>query len=257
MLKFSIVTAVRNRVDTIGQALASVREQTWPHVEHIVVDGDSDDGTLAVLEPQRAQLACLISEPDSGIYDALNKGLARATGDIVGFLHSDDYYADPRVLERIAAAFENPAVDGVYGDLDYVSRHDTARIVRRWRSGPYRRARLAWGWMPPHPTLYLRRAVYQRWGGFDSALRIAADYDAILRYLGPAQIGLAYLPEVLIKMRTGGASNRSLAQLWRKSREDYLALRRNRIGGLVALLCKNLSKLPQFLRGRPRPGAAG
>ena len=242
----SVITASFNRVDTVAQALASVAAQTWPQVEHIVIDGASTDGTLQVIEAQRDRLAVLVSEPDGGIYDALNKGFARSSGDVIGLMHSDDFYADERVLERVAQAFADPAVDGVYGDLDYVSKADPARIIRRWRSGTYQRARLAHGWMPPHPTLFLRRAVIEQWGGFDTSFRIAADYDAMLRYLARGKIRLAYIPEVLVKMRVGGESNRSMLRILRKSREDYIALQRNDVGGLGALIWKNLSKLGQF-----------
>ena len=247
MLTISVITAVYNRVDTVGQALASVRGQSWGQVEHIVIDGASTDGTLELLEAQRERLAVLVSERDSGIYDALNKGLARATGDVVGLMHSDDFYADERVLERVALAFADPTVDAVYGDLDYVAKADTGCVIRRWRSGACSRARLRWGWMPPHPTLYLRRSVIEEWGGFDTSFQIAADYDAMLRYLWRGRIRLAYIPEVLVKMRVGGESNRSLARIVRKSREDYRALRNNGVGGLGTLVWKNLSKLPQFL----------
>lgn len=245
-LMISVITATRDRADTVAGALASVAGQTWPLVEHIVIDGASTDGTLQVLEAQRGRLAVLVSEPDRGIYDALNKGLALATGDVVGLMHSDDFYADERVLERVALAFADPAVDGVYGDLDYVAKVDPSRIIRRWRSGSYVREKLARGWMPPHPTLYLRRSVIEQWGGFDTSFRIAADYDAMLRYLARGNIRLAYIPEVLVKMRVGGESNRSLSRILRKSREDYVALRRNEVGGLGALVWKNLSKLGQF-----------
>lgn len=245
-LTFSVITVVFNRVNTIGSALSSVQEQTWSEVEHIVIDGGSSDGTLAVLLAHRRELAVLVSEADNGIYDALNKGIKRASGDIVGLMHSDDFYADDRVLERIACAFGDPSVDGVYGDLDYVAKEDPSRIIRRWRSGTYDRARLARGWMPPHPTLYLRRSVIEKWGAFDTKFRIAADYDAMLRYLARGRIRLAYIPEVLVKMRVGGESNRSLSHLLRKSREDYAALRSNGVGGMGALVWKNLSKLPQF-----------
>ena len=246
MLTISVVTAVFNRVDTVGQALSSVAAQRWPSVEHIVIDGASTDGTLQVLEAHRSRLAVLLSERDGGIYDALNKGLARTTGDVVGLMHSDDFFADDQVLERIAEAFADPAVDGVYGDLDYVSRNEPARVIRRWRSGAYDRTKLAWGWMPPHPTLYLRRSVIEQWGGFDIGFRIAADYDAMLRYMGRGNIELAYIPEVLVKMRVGGESNRSLPRIVRKSQEDYRALRKNGVGGVGALIWKNLSKVGQF-----------
>lgn len=247
MLTISVITASFNRVDTIAQALASVHGQTWQRVEHIVIDGASTDGTLQVIEAQRERLAVLVSERDGGLYDALNKGFALASGDVVGLMHSDDFYADERVLEWVAQSFADPAVDGVYGDLDYVAKADPARIIRRWRSGIYQRSRLAHGWMPPHPTLFLRRSVIEQWGGFDTRFRIAADYDAMLRYLARGKIRLAYIPEVLVKMRVGGESNRSLARILRKSREDYTALRRNEVGGLGALIWKNLSKLGQFV----------
>lgn len=246
-LTISVITATFNRVDTIAQALASVHGQTWRQVEHIVIDGASTDGTLQVIEAQRERLAILVSERDGGLYDALNKGFALASGDVVGLMHSDDFYADERVLEWVAQAFADPAVDGVYGDLDYVAKADPTRIIRHWRSGIYQRSRLAHGWMPPHPTLFLRRSVIEQWGGFDTRFRIAADYDAMLRYLARGKIRLAYIPEVLVKMRVGGESNRSLARILRKSREDYTALRRNEVGGLGALIWKNLSKLTQFV----------
>ena len=211
-----------------------------------MIDGASSDGTLQRLQGRRADIAILVSEPDEGIYDALNKGLALAQGDVVGLMHSDDFYADDSVLDSVAEAFADPCVDAVYGDLDYVAKDDTSRVIRRWRSGAYDPARLARGWMPPHPTLFLRRSVIERWGGFDTHFRIAADYDAILRYFGQGKIRVAYIPRVLVKMRVGGESNRSVARILRKSREDYEALRRNGVGGLGALAWKNLSKLGQF-----------
>jgi len=212
----------------------------------VVVDGASTDGTLQVLQSCLDDRAILISESDQGIYDALNKGLALATGDVVGLMHSDDFYADDQVLYSVAKAFADPAVGAVYGDLEYVAKDDTRQVIRRWQSGEYHPRKLAWGWMPPHPTLYLRRGVIERWGGFDTRFRIAADYDAILRYFGQGQIHAVYLPRVLVRMRVGGESNRSLAKIWLKSREDYSALKRNGVGGLGALAWKNLSKLGQF-----------
>lgn len=223
-----------------------MQAQTWPHVEHVVIDGASTDGTVAVLQTCLNAQAVWLSEPDKGIYDALNKGLARATGDVIGLMHSDDFFADDEVLASVAAAFANPEVDAVYGDLDYVAKADTARIVRRWRSGDYSAAKLARGWMPPHPTLFLRRSVIERWGGYDTSFRIAADYDTILRYFGQGRIRPAYIPRVLVKMRLGGESNRSLGRIWLKTREDYRALQRNGVGGVGALVWKNLGKVGQF-----------
>jgi glycosyltransferase len=247
-LKISVVTAVYNNRDTIAQALDSALAQTHPDVELIVIDGGSTDGTHEVLQAYAERLAVLVSEPDSGIYDALNKGIARASGEVVGFLHSDDLFADATVLSRIASAFADPAVGAAYGDLLYVRKDDPGRVVRTWRSDAFSAARLAHGWMPPHPTFYVRRAVYETLGGYDTTYRIAADYDCVLRLLGKGGVRAAYIPEVLVKMRVGGASNRSLRNIVRKSREDYRALRVNGVGGLGALAWKNLSKLPQFLK---------
>lgn len=246
-VRVSVITACYNSATTISETLWSVASQTHEDVEHIVINGASNDGTLDVIREYGMHVAKLVSEPDKGIYDALNKGLSCATGDLVGFLHSDDFFAHNGVLERVAEAFTDPAVDAVYGDLDYVSKSDHSKIVRRWRAGSYSPNKLAWGWMPPHPTFYTRRETYIRWGGFDTSLRIAADYDLMLRFLSNANMRLVYIPEVLVKMRVGGTSNRSLSHMLRKSREDYEALRRNQIGGLGTLCWKNLSKLGQFV----------
>lgn len=245
-MKISIVTAVYRAEQTIGQAIDSVADQSYADVEHVVIDGNSPDGTLATIRRHQNDRMVVISEPDEGIYDALNKGIKRSTGDIVGLVHSDDYLAHPDVLKRIAAAFADPSVDAVYGDLDYVAKEDTSRIIRHWRAGAFDRRSLSKGWMPPHPTLYLRRQVFERFGYYDTSFGIAADYDAILRYFGTGAIRPVYLPEVLVKMRVGGESNRSLRKVWQKSREDYRALRRNQIGGIGTLAAKNFSKLPQF-----------
>lgn len=253
-MKISIVTAVFNRAGTIANALRSVETQSYRTVEHIIQDGGSTDGTLDIIRQSHASSVQLVSEPDGGIYDAINKGISRASGDIIGLMHSDDFFVHDEVLERVAEAFHDPAVDGVYGDLDYVSASDTGKIVRRWRSGPYRPDLLKHGWMPPHPTLYLRREVFDCWGLYDTSMRIAADYEAMLRYLVKGDIHLAYIPEVLVKMRVGGESNRSLARILQKSREDYTALRRYDVGGINTLLAKNFSKLEQFFprKGNPK-----
>lgn len=245
-MKITLVTAVYNRAGTIGEALASVAWQSYREVEHLIMDGGSTDGTLAAIEAAAHPAMRVISEPDRGIYDALNKGFALATGEVLGLVHSDDYLAHSRVLERVMAAFSDPAVDAVYGDLDYILAADPARVVRRWRSGPFAPGRLRRGWMPPHPALFIRRRIWETRGTYDTRYQIAGDYDAILRWFGTGAIKVVYLPEVLVKMRTGGESNRSLGRILRKTREDYRALRVNRIGGLGALICKNLSKLTQF-----------
>lgn len=248
-IQITIVTAVFNRVHSVRAAIESVRSQTHGNVQHVVVDGASNDGTLDVLQACVGPDAVFVSEPDEGIYDALNKGLALATGDVVGVMHSDDFFSDNAVLADVADAFSDPNVDAVYGDLDYVDAVDPSHIVRRWRAGSYLPRQLAWGWMPPHPTMFVRRSLIERWGGYDTRYRIAADYDWMLRYLGHAKIQPRYLPRVLVKMRMGGASNQSLQKIARKSWEDWLIMRRNRIGslgGVGSLVWKNVSKVGQF-----------
>jgi glycosyltransferase involved in cell wall biosynthesis len=246
-MRITLITAVYNRSARIAGAIKSVRSQQHEDIEHLIIDGGSTDGTLSAIQESGHARLRVISEPDQGIYDALNKGIARATGDIIGLLHSDDVFADAYVLARVATAFADPAVDAVYGDLDYVAAEDMGRVIRRWRAGPYTQADLRRGWMPPHPTLFLRRAVIARLGPYDASYRIAGDYEAILRWFHRGGIRPAYIPEVLVKMRVGGESNRSLGRILRKSREDYRALRTHGVGGIGTLACKNLRKLPQFL----------
>ena len=243
---FSILTAVWDRAATIGPAVASLTAQSCGDYEHVVQDAGSTDGTLAILAASTDPRMKLISAPDLGIYDGLNRAMARSSGQIIGLLHSDDCYAHPGVLEQVARRFAESGADAVYGDLDYVAAADPAKIVRRWRSGAFTPAALRRGWMPPHPALFLKRSVIERWGDYDISYRIAADYDAVLRYFGTGSVTAAYLPEVLVKMRLGGASNRSLGRIIQKSREDYRALRANRVGGIGTLLCKNLRKVAQF-----------
>ncbi len=247
-MKISVVTAVYNREATIGQAIESLQSQTHVDFEHLIQDGGSTDGTLEIVEALTEGRTRLLSEPDDGLYDAINKGIKRAEGDVIGLMHSDDFFAAPWVLSRIADCFADPAIGGVYYDLEYVSAKNSDKIVRYWKSGPYSQHRLTRGWMPPHPTPYLRRDVFERFGLFDASYRIAADYDAVLRYLGKGGIKLAYILEVLVRMRVGGASNRSPKQLILKSREDYRAIRSSGTGGIGTLTMKNLSKLGQFAK---------
>jgi glycosyltransferase len=250
-MKISIITVCFNSGLSIGDTLDSVAAQTHPDIEHIIVDGASTDDTLDVVGRRGRHVARVISEPDCGIYDAMNKGLTLATGDFVGFLNADDMLASPNVAASIARAASSPAVGSVCGDLVYVRQDRPEQVVRYWRCGPYTPARLRLGWMPPHPTFYLRRSLLAQVGAFDTGLRIAADYDFMLRCLSLPGMQVGYLPEVLVRMRMGGASNRSLRAMWRKSREDLQALRRYRIGGVFTLMCKNLRKLPQFLGPPP------
>ena len=246
-MKITIITAVYNREKTITNAIASVQSQSHRDIEHLVIDGASTDKTVAVISKLLDDRTHCFSEPDNGIYDALNKGIARASGAVIGMVHSDDFLAHEHVIARVAEAFADPEIEAVYGDLDYVASEDTSRIIRRWRPDHFSPARLRRGWMPPHPTLFVRQSVFDRLGVYDTRYRIAADYEAILRFFGPGGIKSAYIPEVLVKMRVGGESNGSLHRILHKSWEDYRALRASSIGGVSALLWKNLSKIEQFL----------
>jgi len=250
--RISVVTAVYNRASTIAEALHSSLSQQYPAVERVVIDGGSADGTVEVVRALGERIDTFISEADHGIYDALNKGVDVATGDVVGFLHADDLFNDDTVLSRVAAAMADPSVSAVYGDLVYVSKDRPEQVVRDWRAGEYSPAKLRRGWMPPHPTLYVRRSVFDSVGAFDTSLRIAADYDWMLRLL-LAGHRVAYIPHVQVRMRTGGASNRSLGNIMRKSTEDFSVLRRHgfsHAAAATALLSKNLRKLPQLVRRR-------
>lgn len=215
-----------------------------------MIEGKSSDNSLTDIEGARHPRMRLISEPDKGIYDALNKGIRNASGDVVGFIHSDDFFAHDGVLARIAEEFEDPAVEAVFGDLDYVAKDDTSRVIRHWSTGPFKLQKLKRGWMPAHPTLFLRREVYQRFGDYDISFSISADYEFILRYFTQATGRSVYIPEVLYKMRVGGLSNRDFGRIKHKSMEDYRAIQSNGVGGPLTLAGKNLSKLGQFL---PRP----
>ena len=258
-MKISIITATWNSEESILGTLHSIAEQDYPRdlIEWIVVDGASTDSTLELIKGADFHPDRLVSEPDQGIYDALNKGIKLATGGVVAFLHADDFLASPGVLNRVACAFRNSGAEAVYGDLQYVrlkaSGHFT--VMRHWKSGVYHRGKLRWGWMPPHPALYLKKEVYDRAVGddgeyFDTTLTCAADYDFMLRIFSKLNVEPAYLKMVLVKMRLGGTSNRSLKHIIHKSHEDWQVIRRNRIGHIHTLAWKNLGKIGQFfMRG--------
>ena len=245
-MRISVITATWNSGSTIEDTIQSLASQGYKNVEYIIVDGASRDNTLGIVERYHSYVAHVISEKDSGIYDALNKGIKAATGDVIGFLHSDDIYARNNTLQDIADAFSDESVDAVYGDLEYVSKENTEHIVRKWVSGSFSRKSIRNGWMPPHPTFYLRRKYYTELGGFDLSYRIAADYESILRYLWGAQLKACYIPGVMVKMRVGGESNRSLRNVLKKSCEDVRAMKQNNLPVLRAILGKNFSKIPQF-----------
>jgi glycosyltransferase len=248
-ITISIITATYNCASTLPDCIDSIAQQTYTKHEHVIVDGASADGTIDVINHYSNQITTFITEPDQGIYDALNKGIKLSTGDVVGFLHADDMYASYEVLSKIAKVFEDPEICAVYGDLDYVSQQDTSRVIRRWKSKPFKRSDLSRGWMPAHPTLYVRREWYECIGGFDTSYHIAADYLSILKLFMNPEFKTVYIPNVLVTMRLGGASNQSLKAIIKKTKEDWRVLRicgYNKTNALCAIVWKNLSKLAQF-----------
>ena len=248
-MKVSIITATYNSAGTIKDTLQSLNNQSYDNIEYIIIDGASSDNTLELIKQQCSRVTTIISEPDKGIYDALNKGINAATGDIIGYLHSDDLFAYSDAVKDIVATFAKHNTDAVYADLQYVNKDNTDTVVRLWQSGVYHREKLTKGWMPPHPTFYMKRACYQQFGLFDLSFKIAADYDSILRYLWKNKVSMSYLPKVTIKMRVGGASNRDLKNIILKTKEDIRALKNNRISWFKAVVIKNVSKIPQFFKG--------
>lgn len=246
-MKISVVTVCFNSRATIEHALASVAAQRHADVEHIVIDGASTDGTVELVRRFRPAVAHFVSEPDEGLYFAMNKGIAAATGDIIGFLNSDDVYADDGVLESVAQHFSTSDVDACYGDLVYVKPEDMSAIVRYWKSRPYVPGLLERGWMPAHPTFFVKTPILKRLGGFNTRYRYQADYELMLRLFLKARISTAYIPRILVRMRTGGHTNRSLANIFKGNVEAYRACRDNGIAvSPVFILRKLASRLPQF-----------
>ncbi len=248
MALISILTPVYNGETTIHDCLKSIDYQSFQDIEHIIIDGASTDSTLAVVERFANRCRQVISERDRGIYDAMNKGLKIAKGEIVGILNADDIYADDRVLQDVCSVFADSGVDCCYGDLKYVDCNDPDKTVRLWRSGRFKPEKFRWGWMPPHPTFFVRRALYEKYGGFNERLGTAADYELMLRFLLRHRLGAAYVPRVLVKMRTCGASNVTLARRLAANRMDRKAWE---INGLRpwpwTLLCKPLRKVGQWI----------
>lgn len=218
-------------------------------IEYIIIDGNSSDATLSVIKKYQQQLAVFISEKDKGIYDAMNKGIRAATGDIIGILNADDFFPDSGILQQVVQKFEESQADIVYGNLWYVNRDDTRQVVRKWHAGNYKHGSFQWGWMPPHPTFYAKRQLFENYGEYRPQYGSAADYELMARFLHKHRAGAAYLPEVLVKMRTGGVSNSSLRNRLNASKNDLRAMRDNGISfPELAIFLKPLRKLPQFFR---------
>jgi glycosyltransferase involved in cell wall biosynthesis len=248
MTTISIITTVFNGAATLDGCLQSIDSQTFKNLEHIVIDAASNDSTLAVLDSFSASHRRAWSEPDAGIYDGMNKGLRLVTGDIIGILNADDMYADEQVLQDVCDAFAEPGVDCCYGDLKYVDFSNTAKTVRLWKSGKYNPGKFRWGWMPPHPTFFVRRTLYEQYGGFNLQLGTAADYELMLRFLLKNKATARYIPRVLVKMRNCGASNATFSRRMEANRMDRKAWAVNGLKPLPwTIYFKPLRKLGQWV----------
>lgn len=243
-MKVSIITPTYNSAHTLADTLNSVACQDYKNIEHFIVDGLSKDNTLEIAY-SFPHLSTIISEPDKGIYDAMNKGIKQSNGEIIGILNSDDIYNNKNVLNYVMDVFKDKSIQAVYGDLNYVNYK--GKIIRRWRSGEYNRELFLQGWMPPHPTFFIRRACYEKYGLYDIDFSISADYELMLRMLYKYNLKCIYIPEVLVSMLTGGQSNGSFRKRWIANREDRKAWVINELTpGRFTHLKKPLKKLIQY-----------
>ena len=253
-MKLSVVTVCLNARGTIAEAVSSIQAQTYANVEHIVVDGASTDGTLEILQAHRSGITRLISERDQGLYFAMNKGIAAATGDYLGFLNSDDVYHHDHALEAVANALRTNPADAAHADLVYVGRDDPSRVIRYWRSKPYAPGMFEAGWHPAHPTLFVRTSLLREIGGFDTRYRYHADFDLMVRLFVEREITSIYIPEILVRMRTGGQSTRSICNIYWGNRESWEIARRARIARTPLWVVRKLGyRVWQFFR-RPESG---
>jgi len=246
-MKVSLITIAYNSAETIEDTIKSIVAQDYSNIEYIIIDGGSTDNTLSIVDKFKDSITTIISEPDKGIYDAMNKGVQNATGDIVGILNSDDIYADNKVVSRIVEAIGNK--DSIYADLVYVDRDNTDKVTRYWKSGKYRMGIFKKGWMPPHPTFFIKKSCYDQYGIYNLQLKSAADYELMLRMLHKHNISVAYLPEVITKMRIGGQSNATLLNRLKANKEDKLAWIINDLKpGPLTLIIKPVRKINQFFK---------
>ncbi|MGE4317355.1 MAG: glycosyltransferase family 2 protein [Deferribacterales bacterium] len=244
-MRISVITVVKNNERTIRQAIESTLNQKGIDLEYIVLDGMSTDNTLKIIDEYKDKITIFKSEKDRNLYHALNKAIAMATGDVVAILHSDDVYATDTILKDVVEKFK----DGhsiVYGDLAIVRHDDTRLTVRRWRSGHFKKYKMYLGWMPPHPAFFVRRDLYDRYGMFDTDIRISADYDLMLRFMVNEGRSSCYLDRLIVKMRAGGTSNNTPLNIFRKMSDDYRVVKRHNLAGLFTMVMKKLSKVHQY-----------
>ena len=250
-MKISIITVVWNNVKTIKDTIDSVLSQTYKNIEYIVIDGGSTDGTLSVLESRRDQLSALVSEPDEGIYDAMNKGIKLAKGDVIGFLNSDDFYLNDKVISKVAKEFERDiSLDASYANLIYVDQTNTSKIIRYFKTGEFKQGLFLKGWCPAHPTFFVRRSVYERNGNFDLNYHFASDVELMMRFLEIHKIKSLYIPEVMVKMRMGGVSNRNLKNIWLANKEIINSFHKNglQVNSITFFIYKIISRFKQYIK---------
>jgi glycosyltransferase involved in cell wall biosynthesis len=250
-VKVSIITITYNSEATLKDTIESVVNQSYGDIEYIVVDGKSTDNSLSIIQSYKDKISKVISEKDQGLYDALNKGIALATGDLIGIIHSDDFYTNNFVIEKIVKSIEENNSDAVYADLYYVDKVDTNKIFRKWKSGNYKDGQFLNGWMPPHPTFFVKRSCYEKFGSFNLSFVSAADYELMLRFIHKHKINLSYLPEFIVKMRVGGKSNVTLKNRIRANKEDRKAWIVNGLNPkFYTLYLKPLRKIIQLFTNR-------
>jgi len=248
-MKVSIITIAYNAAETIEETIRSVISQDYHDIEYILIDGASQDNTLEIAQQYVSGIAKIISEPDEGIYDAMNKGVRNATGDLIGILNADDVFAHSHVISRVVETMKAGKSDACYADLQYISRENPGKVVRYWKSGQYVKSSFLNGWMPPHPTFFLKKELYCKYGVYRIALRSSADYELMLRMLYKFDVKTSYLPEVVVHMKMGGQSNVSLRNRLRANNEDRLAWKLNELKPeRLTFIKKPLGKISQFFR---------
>ena len=246
-MKVTLLTVTYNSEKYLEECIHSVINQTYPNIEHIIIDAESTDGTLDIIRQYDKNISHWVSEKDNGMYDAINKGIGMASGSIIGILNSDDKLASVDVISDIVRCFQDHQVDAVYGDLVYVEQMNMQNVLRYWKGVSYKRFRFKYGWMPAHPTFYVRSSLIADLGGYESHYYTAADYEFMARYLYRFRINARYLPKLIVKMRAGGQSNKNIAIRLRANRRDYLAMKKNKIPfPFVVSILKPIIKLHQY-----------
>tara|TARA_B100001287_G_scaffold237831_1_gene210991 strand:+ start:18624 stop:19370 length:747 start_codon:yes stop_codon:yes gene_type:complete len=244
----SIITVCFNSASTIEQTIQSVISQTFRQIQYIIIDGGSNDQTLSIIEKYNSDIDIIISEIDNGIYDAINKGIKHASGEIIGLLHADDVFKNKYVIQKVHDSFNNN-VDLIYGDIEYVDKHNLSKVIRKWKSKDYVKGSFKWGWMPAHTSFFLRKEYYEKFGNYSLSLGTSADYELMLRMFEIHKLKSFYLPEIITSMRTGGVSNSNLKNRWLANRNDKKSWEVNKLKPYwFTFLLKPLRKVLQYVK---------